>query len=32
MKDAGGKSGHAGTMTDDIDTTGIDRIKNLAGM
>ena len=32
MKDAGGKSGHVGTMTDDIDTTGIDRIKNLAGM
>jgi len=32
MKDAGGKSAHRGTMTDDIDTTDVDRIKNLAGM
>ena len=32
MKDAGGKSAHPGTMTDDIDTTDVDRIKNLAGM
>ena len=32
MKDAGGKSAHPATMTDDIDTTDVDRIKNLAGM